>query len=85
MVLRPDLFIATASVSLNSWSDFISFHLLTYIISDIELRFGGKFQIRENDWTKFAEKMDKIHDTLHSSNELYSLSVISNPEPSSNT
>jgi|TARA_Y100000296_G_C5156086_1_gene249159 hypothetical protein len=50
--------------------DFISFHLLTYIISDIELRFGGKFQIRENDWKKFAKKMDDIHDTLHSSSEL---------------
>tara|TARA_B100001063_G_scaffold90034_1_gene83846 strand:+ start:43 stop:1689 length:1647 start_codon:yes stop_codon:yes gene_type:complete len=50
--------------------DFISFHLLTYIINDIELKFNGKFKIRENDWTKFAEKMDKIHDTLHSSSEL---------------
>ena len=50
--------------------DFISFHLLTYIINDIELKFDGKFKIRENDWTKFAEKIDKIHDTLHSSSKL---------------
>ena len=48
--------------------DFNSFHLLTQIISDIELRFDGEFKIIDNDWTKFAERIDDIHSVLHHSN-----------------
>ena len=48
--------------------DFNSFHLLTQIISDIELRFGGEFKVIDNDWTKFAERIDDIHNVLANSN-----------------
>ena len=47
--------------------DFNSFYLLTQIISDIELRFDGEFKIIDNDWTKFAQRIDDIHNVLANS------------------
>ena len=50
--------------------DFNSFSLLIYVIYTIEQRFGGKFKMAENDWSKFAKRINDICRTFTKSNEL---------------
>ena len=50
--------------------DFNSFTLLIYVIYTIEQKFGGKFKMAENDWSKFAKRINDICRTLTNSNKL---------------
>ena len=50
--------------------DFISCDLLTHIIYNIEQTSGGKFKMAENDWSKFAQRINEICQTLTNSSDL---------------
>ena len=62
-----DFFNAIGDKKSDLPKDFISLHLITYIIYDIEQKFKGQFKLSENDWAKFANRINNICKTLKNS------------------